>query len=105
MPTKKTLNPIFKRSEVANILNVSTLTISNREKSNKYPDPKRDINGYRTYSINDVLNLQLITYNQIDPKSIISVLYDKGYTDPKILSQIIDEAMSNRVGVHVAKRK
>jgi hypothetical protein len=56
-------------------------------------------------ALNDVLNLQLITYNMIDPKPIISVLYDKGYKDTKLLAEIIDEAMSNRVGANVTKRK
>ena len=95
--------PSFNRSEVAKILNVSTLTIANREKDARYPDPKRDLNSI--YTINDILNLQLITYNQIDPKPIISVLYDKGYRDSKMLAEIIDEAMSNRVGTNVTKRK
>lgn len=89
--------PVFSRSEVAHILNVTTLTISNREKNNKYPSPKRDINNYRIYSLNDVFNLQLITYNAIDPKPIVSILYDKGYNDIKALGQMIDSALSKRV--------
>lgn len=105
MPKIKSVIPSFNRSEVAKILNVTTLTVANREKSNRYPEPKRDLNNYRIYTINDVLNLQLLTYNQIDPKPIISVLYDKGYRDTKVLAEIIDEAMSNRVGGNVAKRK
>lgn len=105
MSKAKSSIPSFNRSEVAKILNVSTLTISNREKSNRYPSPKRDLNNYRVYTINDVLNLQLITYNQIDPKPIISVLYDKGYRDTKVLAQIIDEALSNRVGNNVTRKK
>jgi DNA-binding transcriptional MerR regulator len=78
------------------LLNVSTLTISNREKKNKYPKPKRDLNNYRVYSLNDVFNLQLLTYNHIDPKPIISILYDKGYKDPKIVSEMIDQVLSRR---------
>lgn len=106
MAKLKSSIPSFNRSEVAKILNVSTLTIANREKNKRYPSPKRDLNNYRLYSINDVLNLQLITYNHIDPKPIVSVLYDKGYRDTKLLSEIIDEAMSNRVGpANVTKRK
>jgi len=105
MPKTRSAIPSFNRSEVAKILNVSTLTVANREKSLRYPNPKRDLNNYRIYTINDVLNLQLITYNMIDPKPIISVLYDKGYKDTKLLAEIIDEAMSNRVGANVAKRK
>ena len=69
----KSAIPAFNRSEVAKILNVTTLTVANREKSNRYPEPKRDLNNYRIYTINDVLNLQLLTYNHIDPKPIISV--------------------------------
>lgn len=105
MPKSRSAIPSFNRSEVAKILNVSTLTVANREKSLRYPSPKRDLNNYRIYTINDVLNLQLLTYNMIDPKPIISVLYDKGYKDTKLLAEIIDEAMSNRVGANVTKRK
>ncbi len=105
MSKTKSVIPSFNRSEVSKILNVSTLTVANREKSKRYPNPKRDLNNYRIYSINDILNLQLITFNMIDPKPIISVLYDKGYKDTKLLSEIIDEAMSNRVGANVAKRR
>lgn len=89
-------DPIFNRSQLAQVLSVTTLTILNREKSNKYPPPKRDLNNYRIYSLNDVFNLQLITYNAIDPKPIISVLYDKGYNDSKALGQMIDNALSKR---------
>jgi transcriptional regulator with XRE-family HTH domain len=95
--SKKTFGePIFTRSEVAQILNVSSLTISNREKSRKYPDPKRDLNNYRIYNISDIFNLQLITYNHIDPKPIISVLYDKGYSDTKELGKMIDSILSRK---------
>lgn len=103
MSNKKSPQPTFTRSEVATVLNISTLTIANREKHKKYPPPKRDLNNYRIYTLNDVLNLQLITFNHIDPKPIISVLYDKGYRDTKYLAQIIDEAISSRVGSN-AKR-
>jgi Holliday junction resolvase RusA-like endonuclease len=104
MSKNKSSQPSFNRSEVAKILNVSTLTIANREKNNKYPNPRRDLNNYRIYTINDVLNLQLITYNHVDPKPVISVLYDKGYKDTKYLGQIIDEALSNRVNTNVNRR-
>lgn len=89
--------PIFSRSEVAQILNITTLTISNREKNKKYPPPKRDINNYRVYTLNDIFNLQLITYSAIDPKPIVSIMYDKGYSDIKALGQMIDSALSKRV--------
>lgn len=104
MSKSKSSIPIFNRSEVASILNISTLTIANREKNKKYPEPKRDMNKYRIYTINDILNLQLITYNHVDPKPIISILYDKGYRDNKFLSEIIDEAMSNRVGPYNVRK-
>jgi transcriptional regulator with XRE-family HTH domain len=104
MSKAKSSQPSFNRSEVAKILNVSTLTIANREKNKKYPDPRRDLNNYRVYTINDVLNLQLITYKHADPKPIISVLYDKGYKDAKYLGQIIDEAIANRVSSNVDRK-
>jgi transcriptional regulator with XRE-family HTH domain len=97
MQSKKTSEPIFTRSELAEILNVSPLTIANREKSKKYPSPKRDLNKYRIYTLNDVLNIQLITYSYIDPKPIISIMYDKGYKDTKLLGEMIDQALSKRV--------
>lgn len=93
---KNTVEPIFNRSDVAIILNVSSLTIANREKSKKYPEPKRDMNNYRIYTLNDVFNLQLITYNHIDPKPVISILYDKGYRDTKLLGEMIDSVLSRR---------
>ncbi len=96
MSKQSITEPVFTRSEVAQILNVSTLTISNREKNSKYPEPKRDLNNYRIYTLNDIFNLQLITYNYIDPKPIISIMYDKGYEDIKKLGSMIDNALSRR---------
>lgn len=96
MSKQSVTEPVFTRSEVAQILNVSTLTIANREKNNKYPEPKRDLNNYRIYTLNDIFNLQLITYSYIDPKPIISIMYDKGYEDIKMLGIMIDNALSRR---------
>jgi len=96
MAKTKMTEPTFTRSEVAQILNVSTLTIANREKNKKYPEPKRDLNNYRIYSLNDVFNLQLITFNHLNPKPIISVLFDKGYRDTKLLGEMIDGVLSRR---------
>ena len=96
MIKNKTNEPIFTRSEIAQILNVSPLTIANREKNHKYPMPRRDMNSYRVYTLNDIFNLQLITYNLIDPKPIISILYDKGYRDTKFLGEMIDSVISRR---------
>jgi hypothetical protein len=95
--------PIFSRSEVAKILNVTPLTIANREKANKYPPPQRDVNNYRVYSINDVLNLQVITFRLVDQRPIISVLYDKGYKDFGVISKMMDTAMNRRTGANVAR--
>lgn len=91
-------DPVFTRGDVAKILNVSPLTIANREKAKKYPQPNRDINGYRIYSLNDVFNLQLITFRTIDQKPIISILYDKGFRDHKQVAFILDAAMAKRQG-------
>jgi len=91
-------NPIFSRGEVAKILNVTPLTIANRERTSKYPEAKRDLNNYRIYTLNDILNLQLLTYKSLDPRPIISILYDKGYRNEKELGKIIDTALSKKVG-------
>jgi DNA-binding XRE family transcriptional regulator len=96
MAKSKVTEPVFTRSEIAEILNVSTLTIANREKNKKYPEPKRDMNNYRIYTLNDIFNLQLITYNHINPKPVISVLFDKGYKDTKVLGEMIDNVLSRR---------
>lgn len=90
--------PRFTRGEVAKILNVTPLTISNREKAGKYPKPARDVNNYRVYSLNDVFNLQVITYRTLDPRPVISIMYDKGYRNFTEAQKIIDGAMSKRQG-------
>lgn len=99
MATKKYGEPQFSRSDVAKILNITSLTIANREKRSQYPDPKRDLNGYRVYTVNDVLNLQLITYQAIDTRPIMSILYDKGYDDLRAMGKVIDAALSRRKGL------
>ena len=86
----------FTRSEVAKILGVTTITIANREKSGKYPQPSRDMNNYRVYTLTDVLNLQLTTFSKIDGKPIISILYDKGYRDPRVVTRIVEDAISQK---------
>ncbi|HJS83786.1 MAG TPA: hypothetical protein VJ742_13235 [Nitrososphaera sp.] len=98
MARKQPIEPTFTRGDIAKILNVTALTIRNREEAKKYPQPKRDLNNYRIYTLNDVLNLQLLTYAAIDTRPIVSLLYDKGYRDPKQVSQILDRALSRRRG-------
>lgn len=90
--------PKFTRKDVAKILGVTTLTISNREKRGQYPPPTRDLNDYRVYDLNDVFNLQLITYKAIDSRPIISILYDKGFTDIKLVEKFIDQTLAKRTG-------
>ena len=90
--TNLTDYPTLTRSEVANILGCTVLTISNREKKGLYPDPDRDINNYRVYHIEDIMALQLKTFSKIDPRPILSCLYDKGYRDYNQLGRIIDES-------------
>lgn len=89
-------DPLFSRKELAKILNVTPLTIANREKRGVYPAPRRDLNRYRVYGLHEVLNLQLITYSVIDPRPIVSVLYDKGYKDPREVAKMIDVELSRR---------
>jgi DNA-binding transcriptional MerR regulator len=94
----KRLEPVFSRGDVAKILNVTPLTIANRENRNQYPRPKRDLNNYRIYTLNDVFNLQLLTFQHIDTRPILSLLYDKGYHDAKETTQIVDRALARRKG-------
>lgn len=82
--------PKLTRKDVSKILGITPLTISNREKSGKYPPPNRDLNQYRTYSLRDVIALQRITYGQVNYNPIISVLFDKGYKDMKEVGKLID---------------
>jgi hypothetical protein len=91
-------DPKFSRKDVSSILNVTTLTIANREKAGKYPLPKRDLNDYRVYSLRDVVSLQRITYGSVDFRPIISVLYDKGFTDPKVVGKLLDNVESGLKG-------
>ena len=90
--------PRFTRKDIAKILGVATLTIANREKRGQYPPPTRDLNDYRVYDLNDVFNLQLITYGAIDNRPIISILYDKGYTDIKKVEKLIESVLAKRTG-------
>ena len=78
------------RHEVAKILNCSVLTVRNREKQGKYPNPNRNPNNnYRIYTFNDVCMLQYITYGQVYRTPILSVLYDKGYKDVNLLEEYL----------------
>jgi hypothetical protein len=78
--------------------------VANREKPRpdgspgKYPEEKRDLNNYRIYTLNDVLNLQHLTYGSLDTRPILSVLYDKGYRDHRQVGQLIEQAVSRRKG-------
>ena len=82
--------PVFVRNEVAKILNCSVLTVRNREKSGKYPDPQRNpVNNYRIYTFQDVCALQYITYGQVYRTPILSVLYDKGYKNVPVLEEYL----------------
>lgn len=89
-------DPLFSRTDVAKILNVTPLTIANREKANKYPQPKRDLNRYRIYTLNDLFHLQMLTYQAVDTRPIIALLYDKGYHDAKETFKMVDAALARR---------
>lgn len=91
--------PIFTRGDVARILNVTPLTISNRENRGQYPEPRRDLNNYRIYTLNDVFNLQHLTYDAVDTRPIISLLYDKGYRNMKEVAQLVESALARRTNV------
>lgn len=98
MRTKSKTEPVFSRGDVAKILNVTPLTIANRERRQQYPDPKRDLNNYRVYTLNDIFNLQLLTFHAIDTRPILSLLYDKGYRDSKESTRMIENALARRKG-------
>lgn len=89
--------PQFRRGEVAKILNVTPLTIANRERRHLYPAPARATNGYRIYSLSEVFELQLLTFRRIDPAPVISVLWDKGFRDAKEVGQLIDHSLARQV--------
>lgn len=88
--------PLFKRAEVAKILGVTTLTIYNRENRNQYPSPKRDLNNYRVYDVDDIFNLQLLTYGAYDVESILRAIYDKGFTSPEEALKLVTEALGRK---------
>jgi hypothetical protein len=73
--------PYFSRSDVAKILNCSVLTIRNQESKGNFPEPQRAANNYRIYNIADVINLQYIYLKAHNFNAILSILWDKGYTD------------------------
>ncbi len=75
------MTPVFSRTEVAALLKCSNLTIANRERRGKYPEPIRNSINHRVYSLANVFNLMFIEEGKIYIKPIIGVLYLKGYTD------------------------
>lgn len=90
--------PTFLRGDVAKILNITELTIANRERKGKYPMPSRDVNNYRYYTIDDVFDLQLLTFRRIDTRPIVSILFDKGYNDLSALHKVVKNALERRTG-------
>lgn len=99
--TNKTADdPLFTRGDLAKVLDVSPLTIANREKAGHYPEATRDVNGYRIYTLNDILQLQIITFGKIDTRRILDVLYDKGYRDIKQMGIMVEKALSRHRGVY-----
>ena len=86
---------VFSRSDVAKVLNVAPLTIFNREKKGRYPAPSRSPSNYRIYTLRDIFHLQMLTYNQVYLAPILSLLWDKGYTDAKALESFISKAFDD----------
>lgn len=80
---KETITDIvFTRSTVANMLFCTALTIRNREKSGVYPEAVRDAeNNYRIYTLDDVFNMMVVTYNEIYLKPVIVEFWNKGFRD------------------------
>ena len=90
--------PLFHRGQVAKILGCVTRTISNREQSGIYPEPRRSANGYRIYTIDDVLGLQILTHNMIDTRPIAAALYDMGWHDRRRIIRLIEESVKKMTG-------
>lgn len=91
--------PTFTRGEVAKILNVDPQTIANREKAKVYPEPKRGANNYRIYTLNDLLNLQVISLKAADPRPIVSHLYDKGWRDMREIGKMMERALKRQAQI------
>lgn len=87
---------LFKRGEVSKILGVTVATLANREKAGKFPEAKRDVNNYRMYSLQDVMSLQLASYGYINTVPLAEALFDKGYSSPKEVAQMIEAAIQER---------
>ena len=84
--------PTFTRTQMAKLLNCTPLTISNREKKNQYPDPKRSpTSNHRFYTIQDAFLLQYITYRQINISSVAALLWDMGYTDTGLVLPCLEK--------------
>lgn len=84
----------FTRSEVAEILGCTPLTIANREKKLIYPEPQRVASSnFRTYSLVDILYLQMLTFGVIKINHIYSKMYDKGYVHPENATKAMNEAL------------
>lgn len=93
MISSNDIMPLFSRGEVAKILRVVPITIANRETKGIYPTPTRDLNQRRIYTIEDILLLQVISFGKIEPSSIMTLLHDKGYKNPKEAAALIDNAI------------
>jgi len=53
--------------------------------------------------LSDVLNLQLITFSQIDGAPVVSILYDKGYKKVQDVVRMVDDAISKKKGTGLGK--
>lgn len=71
--------PVFKRPELATLLNCTPLTIANKEKQGILPIPARQGN-VRLYTLQDVIQIMHIMNGEIDLMLLAAVLYDKGYS-------------------------
>lgn len=93
--------PNFTRGEIAKILGVTPITVANREKSGRYPQPNRDLNNYRVYKLADILQLQLLTFSILDGAPIVSILYDKGYQNVQQVVRMVDDAITKKKGINL----
>jgi len=93
--TKNIGDLTFSRSELASILNCSALTINNREKAGKYPEPQRNPkNNYRFYTLKDVFNIQYIEKGIVNLAPVVAKLHDKGVTDFEAVQEQLQLVLS-----------
>jgi DNA-binding transcriptional MerR regulator len=86
---------MFTISEAAGFLGCSTHTIRQKEKKNVFPGPRRGDNGYRYYTVGDLVRLWQCSYGTFDRvavEGLFRMLMSKGI-EPEEASSLIRQAV------------